>query len=193
MAHKVGARDKIRRFLEENVGRVITTQQIRDIAGISEYARRIRELRDEEGMQIHSHVDNVALKPGEYILVSLERTPAIGRGISPQRRNEILERNGFTCQNCGAGAGDPDPWNPGRKIRLHIDHIIPISQGGTDDPGNLRTLCSACNQGRSNLSAPSEGAKSLIARIRREPRSVQKEVYDFLHLRFSKSGEHTED
>lgn len=184
MARKLSARDKIREFLEKNVGRVVTTQELRDVAGISEYARRIRELRDEEGMQIHSHVDDTRLRPGEYILASLERTPAFGRSISPQQRSSILERNGFTCQQCGAGAGDPDPYNPGRTVRLHVDHIIPITQGGTDNPENLRTLCSACNQGRSNISMPSEGAMNLLARIRKEPRSVRKEIYEALHKQF---------
>lgn len=181
----MAAKDRIRIFLENNVGKVVTTQQIREVAAISEYARRIRELRDEEGMQIRSHVDRHDLKPGEYILVSLERTPSIERSISPQLRTDILERNGFTCQQCGAGPGDPDPSNPARKVRLHIDHIIPISQGGTNDRSNLRTLCSACNQGRSNIRMASEDAKNLLARIRRSPRSVQREVFEALQRQFN--------
>ena len=68
----MGARDKIREYLITNVGKVLTTQKIRKVAGISEYARRIRELRDEEGFQIKSHVDRADLKPGQYILETLE-------------------------------------------------------------------------------------------------------------------------
>lgn len=180
----MGARDKIRAFFETNVGIVVTTHQIADIAQIRDYQRRIRELRDEEGMQIRSHVDRHDLKPGEYLLESLQRVPVIGRGISPQLRNEILERNGFTCQLCGAGAGDPDPFNPGRKVRLHIDHIIPISQGGANEKENLRVLCSACNQGRSNIQTPTEDARNILARIRRTSRNVQKEVYEALKRTF---------
>lgn len=180
----MAAKDRIRLFFEQNVGNIVTTQQIREIAGISEYARRIRELRDEEGMQIFSHVDRHDLKPGEYVLESLDRTPSIERGISPQLRNEILERNGFTCQQCGAGPGDPDPFNPSRRVRLHVDHIIPISQGGTNDRENLRALCSACNQGRSNIRIASEDARNILARLRRAPRSVQREVYESLMRQF---------
>ncbi len=176
----MSARDRIRSFFEANVGKVLTTQQIREVGGISEYGRRIRELRDEEGMQILSHVDRHDLKPGEYLLLTLDRVPAIERGISPQLRIEILERNGFTCQLCGAGAGDPDPYNPKRKVRLHVDHIIPISQGGTDSRDNLRAVCSTCNQGRSNIQTPSESALTLLARIRRAPRLVQRELYEAL-------------
>lgn len=183
----MGARERIKKFFEENVGRIVTTHEIREVAGISEYARRIRELRDEEGYQIKSHKDRHDLKQGEYILESLERLPAIGRGISPQLRNEILERNGFTCQCCGGAPNDPDPFNPSRKLRLHIDHIIPISQGGTDNKDNLRVLCSACNQGRSNIQAPTETTKNVLARIRKLPRAVQREIYEILKKSFETS------
>ena len=180
----MGARDRIRNFFVSNVGKVVTTQKIRKIAGISEYARRIRELRDEEGFQIKSHVDRADLKPGQYILEDLERKPVISRTISPQLRNEILERNGFTCQLCGAGPGDADPFNPDRKVRLHIDHITPISQHGTDDRDNLRVLCSACNQGRSNVQLPSETALNILAKIRKLPKKEQKEIFTILKRKF---------
>ena len=180
----MGARDRIRDFFVANVGKVLTTQKIRKVGGISEYARRIRELRDEEGFEIKSHVDRADLKPGEYILETVELKPVISRTISPQLRNEILERNGFTCQLCGAGPGDPDPFNPNRKVRLHIDHVKPISQGGTDDQDNLRVLCSACNQGRSNVQPPSETALNILAKIRKLPKTEQKEVFMFLKRKF---------
>jgi len=180
----MGARDIIRAFFEKNVGKVVATQQIRRLAQVSEYARRIRELRDEEGMQIKTHHDRDDLKPGQYILETLERLPAISHGISPQLRNEILERNGYTCQLCGAGPGDADPYLPGRKVRLHIDHIIPLNQRGTNAEENLRILCSTCNQTRSNVQTASETARNLPARIRKSPRSVQFEVYKALRKRF---------
>lgn len=180
----MGARERIREFLIANVGNIITTQKIREVGGISEYARRIRELRDEEGYQIKSHVDRADLKPGEYILETLERKPVVARNISPQLRNEILERNGFTCQLCGAGPGDPDPFNPNRKVRLHIDHIKPISQGGTDNRDNLRVLCSACNQGRANIQPPSDTALNILGRIRKLSKTEQREIYEFLNRKF---------
>jgi 5-methylcytosine-specific restriction endonuclease McrA len=183
----MSARDKIRAFLEANVGKIVTTHDIAAVAQIRDYQRRIRELRDEEGMQIRSHIDRHDLRPGEYLLESLKRVPVVGRGISPQLRSEILERNGYTCQLCGAGPGDPDPFNPGRKVRLHIDHIIPISQGGTNDKENLRVLCSACNQGRANIQTPSEDARNIVARIRRTSRSVQREIYEVLKRTFGES------
>jgi len=180
----LGARDRIRDFFEKNVGKIVKTQEIRKVAGISEYARRIRELRNEEGMQIITHIDRHDLRPGEYVLETLKRKPVIGRGVSRQMRNEIMERNGYMCQLCGAGAGDPDPFNPNRKLRLHVDHIVPASQGGANDEDNLRVLCSACNEGRSNIQGPTETARNLLIRIRRNRRSVQREVYEALKKTF---------
>lgn len=185
----MSARDKLRYYFEAKVGQVVTTHELREVAGISAYARRIRELRDEEGMEIRTHVDRHDLKPGEYVLETLKRRPSIGRSISPKLRNEILERNGYTCQLCGACAGDPDPFNPSRKVRLHIDHINPSSHLGDEDRDNLRVLCSACNQGRSNIETPSESALNLISRIRRSPRSVQREVYQVLKRTFEPESE----
>ncbi|WP_179255459.1 HNH endonuclease [Burkholderia sp. HI2714] len=29
--------------------------------------------------------------------------------------------------------------------RLHLDHIVPLNQGGSNDPSNFQLLCAACN------------------------------------------------
>jgi len=188
MSRKKSARDKLREHFEAHVGEVLGKDELREVAGISEWARRVRELRDEEGMQIRTSTDREDLKPGEYVLESLERLPGIGRSVPPGLRSKILERNGYTCQLCGAGAGDPDPCHPGRKVRLHVDHIVPASQGGRTEEDNLMVTCSACNQGKMNIQSPSESAKNLIARIRKQPRAVQREVYEYLEKAFGCEG-----
>jgi hypothetical protein len=180
----MSARNRIKQFFEDNVGKIVTTHELSEVAGIRDYQRRIRELRNEYGMKIRSHVDRADLKPGEYLLESLELDPAIGRNITAQLRNLILERNGFTCQHCGASAHDADDLEPTKKVRLHIDHIIPISQGGTNDPSNLRVLCSNCNQGKSNVQSLGETALNILARLRKSSRSVRLEVFEALRKEF---------
>lgn len=178
----MSARDRIRKFFEENVGKVVTTHDLSNVAGIRDYQRRIRELQ--YGIKIRSHVDRADLKPGEYMLESLDLDPAIGRGISTQLRNKILERNGYTCQHCGTSAHDMDDLASGKKVRLHIDHIVPISQGGTNDPDNLRVLCSNCNHGRSNVQALGETALNVLARLQKSSRAVRMEVFEALKKEF---------
>ena len=180
-----GARGRIRAFLEAHVGEVVTTDQISEVAGIRDYQRRIRELRNEYGMQIRSYKDRTNLKPNEYLLESLKIDSMVARAISAQLRMEILEHNGFTCQLCGRTGGDPDPVDPAQKVRLVIDHIKPISQGGSNDRLNLRVLCTSCNHARANIESPSESVMNLLARIRKNPRDVQRQVFEALKRTFA--------
>lgn len=60
--------------------------------------------------------------------------------IKPKLRFNILERDKYTCQACGA--------TPQDGVTLEIDHIQPIAKGGTDDPSNLQVLCRECNAGK---------------------------------------------
>jgi hypothetical protein len=48
------ARSRIREYLQRYVGEVVSSEELMIVAGISEYARRIRELRVQEGFQILS-------------------------------------------------------------------------------------------------------------------------------------------
>lgn len=52
----------------------------------------------------------------------------------------MLKRDKFTCQYCGSKAPD---------AVLEIDHIEPVSKGGSDDLMNLITSCHDCNSGKS--------------------------------------------
>jgi hypothetical protein len=38
-------------------------------------------------------------------------------------------------------------------VRLTIDHVVPDTLGGSDDPTNLVTACSECNSGKSSMPA----------------------------------------
>jgi 5-methylcytosine-specific restriction endonuclease McrA len=144
-------------------------------------------LRDEEGYQILSHKDRENLKPGQYLLEASKRKPAFHRAISKETRAIVLERNGYTCQMCGAAAGDPDPFHEGRTIRLTMGHIIDKSKGGTDDVNNLRAICNACNEGLQNAAPQKPALITLLAQIRRATISDQKEVLKWLLQKFKHS------
>ncbi|HEY5411326.1 MAG TPA: HNH endonuclease, partial [Caulobacteraceae bacterium] len=63
-------------------------------------------------------------------------------GLSPAVRAFVLKRDGYACVYCHA---DDQP--------LHVDHVIPVTTGGTDEIENLATACQPCNL--------SKGAKML--------------------------------
>jgi HNH endonuclease len=181
----MGARDRLRDFFLSNLGRVLDSEELREAAGgISEWARRVRELRNEEGYLILTHNDRSDLKPGQYLLLTAKPEPAFERGISKETRAIVLDRNGFTCQMCGAGAGEPHPFDPSRKTRLHLGHIIDKSMGGTDDPSNLRAVCSVCNEGASNITPDRPTAIKLKAQIRKARGDDQIELLKFLIGKF---------
>ena len=185
----MGARDKLRSHFLANVGRVMEVEELRRVAGdITEWARRVRELRNEEGFQILTHNDRSELKQGQYLLEDPKPRPAFQRGISKELRAQVLGRNGFTCQMCGAVAGEPHPDDLGRRTRLHLGHIVDKSLGGTDDYANLRAICSVCNEGAANLTADRPTALKLLAQIRRSSATEQLEILKWLTKKYPKQA-----
>lgn len=184
MPKKKGSKAKLREFFYQHVGEILDSDTLRRVAGTSEWGRRVRELRNEEGMNIITHNDRSDLKPGQYLLVDTNPLPAFERSISKETRAYVLDRNGFTCQMCGAVAGEPHPYEPNRKTRLHIGHIIDKSLGGTGDPSNLRAICSVCNEGASNITLERPLANKLLAQIRRAPATEQLKVLEWLIKKF---------
>jgi hypothetical protein len=185
---RIGSKEKIRRFLLANIGRVIDSREIQEAAGGAvQYSRRLRELREQDGWPILSHNDSTELKPGQYILKEIPKTKkglVFSRNISAKLRAEVLDRNGFTCQMCGLTPGDIDPYTK-RKVRLHIGHIQDKSLGGKDELSNLRTLCSTCNQGAKNITTEKPSAIWLLSQIRRAGQDEQREVFKWLNKKFT--------
>lgn len=100
----------------------------------------------------------------------------------------VLDRNGFTCQMCGAAAGEPDASDPARKVRLHIGHVVDKTVGGDDSVGNLRALCSTCNEGARNLTLDRPSLMKLLIQVRRATKADQLEVYEWLQRKFGRAG-----
>ena len=61
--------------------------------------------------------------------------------VTPSLRYDVMRRDGFRCCLCGRTASD--------GIELEVDHIVPISKGGSTIGSNLQTLCRDCNRGKS--------------------------------------------
>lgn len=55
------------------------------------------------------------------------------RSISKKKLIAVMQKSNSTCVACGSTED------------LHVDHIIPLSRGGTNDLDNLQMLCSRCN------------------------------------------------
>jgi hypothetical protein len=67
----------------------------------------------------------------------MAKRPSTGKRL----RFDVFKRDAFTCQYCGA---QPP------QVVLVVDHIHPVSAGGTSEIHNLISACETCNQGKTN-------------------------------------------
>lgn len=65
--------------------------------------------------------------------------PRKRKKLSNALRFEVFKRDSFTCQYCGRKAPE---------IVLELEHIEPVSKGGSDELLNLITSCWQCNSGK---------------------------------------------
>jgi hypothetical protein len=86
-------------------------------------------------LEIHRQKWN-KLHNGKNKTVKNGRTP-----FTKSIRHEVFKRDSYKCIECGASKDDRC---------LHVDHIIPVSRGGTDELDNLQTLCEGCNLAKKN-------------------------------------------
>lgn len=92
----VGAVERIRLYLLENTGQIIDAKELEVVGGISQYARRVRELRVQDGYKIITGASipedsTIKLKPSQYIL--LEREPDLKAAHRWHIANRIRKSN----------------------------------------------------------------------------------------------------
>lgn len=74
---------------------------------------------------------------------SKRRRVALGERYSFR---QIAERDGWRCHLCGKRV--PDRPHKGRPLDGEIDHLVPVSAGGIDDPSNVALAHRRCNMSR---------------------------------------------
>lgn len=83
-------------------------------------------------------------KAAKKLRDALKRGANGGAAVRP---DAVFDRDGWLCQLCGVATpkelrGSHGPTAP------ELDHIKPVSKGGTHDMGNLQCLCRACNSAK---------------------------------------------
>lgn len=83
-----------------------------------------------------SEVDLAALTEKGFLLPGSEpkRAPWPSRHVSPEVRERVLASTGGACAKCGS------------RLKVEVDHVVPVSRGGTSDESNLQPLCRKCNR-----------------------------------------------
>ncbi len=83
------------------------------------------------------------------------------KSISKKLRFEVFKRDSFICQYCGKVAPN---------VILEVDHIEPVSKGGSNDLLNLITSCFDCNRGKTNTELNDD---SVVSKQRRQLELLQ--------------------
>lgn len=137
-------RDRLLDYLRMNVGRPVTGEELRYVAKeATEWARRVRELRSEEGWPIVTRSSGRPELPvGIYVLEQERQSPPHDRMISDGVRRDVLRRDGYQCQRC---QWDHDLWNRSDPRHLELHHIQHHESGGANTADNLVTLCTVCH------------------------------------------------
>jgi hypothetical protein len=137
-------KDKILKLLRAYVGEPIHSEVLRYVAGEgkSEWARRARELRTEEGWPVVTKsTGDPSLPVAVYMLAKDEQAPPHDRHIPADVRGVVMKRDDYSCR--WEGCGWPVGFNAEYDHRfLEVHHIQQHVHGGSNiDPDNLVTLC----------------------------------------------------
>lgn len=79
----------------------------------------------------------------------------MAKNKNKMHRFEIYSKDGFMCVYCHRRFTPPLNWDKKSAIHdgemfLEIDHVIPLSKGGTDRIENKQSLCQVCNNKKSD-------------------------------------------
>jgi len=138
---KISVTDKIIEYFRKNVGQEITGEELKYLAkDKKEWARRVRELRTEQGWPIatkNSGRDDLAI--GVYVLEEDRQAYEHDRSIPDAVKVAVLQRDGFRCAQCGWNRAMLSPEDPRKMLELH--HKKHHKDKGENSVENLVTLC----------------------------------------------------
>ncbi len=155
-------REKILRYLLANVGKQVSGEELRYVAGNkTEWARRIRELRTEFGWPVFTrNSGREDLPAGMYILEDNRQSHEHDRKIPDNIRVLVLERDNYTCCKCAWERNKLHKDDPRKFLELH--HIIHHVNKGSNTEENLLTLCNVCHDLIHKLDKNNAWSKSAI-------------------------------
>ncbi|MCB0195749.1 MAG: DEAD/DEAH box helicase family protein [Anaerolineae bacterium] len=90
------------------------------------------------------------------------------RELTEQEKVQVFVRDNYTCLCCGKTK------TKGKRVRLEVDHIIPVNFGGLTTIENSQTLCRTCNQAK--------GINEINFRVYKTPLSSSKACLELFDL-----------
>ena len=162
----VASDDHGRGFAEPNIIKWRVCANVDELT-LERIPRVVQELFEQDLITIYTDDDNSTLyqvkgwREGHYRKITRpsKLSPPPGWQEPRQRcsvvewhkkRRQVMKRDGYICQYCGAKA-------------KHVDHVIPFSRGGSDELDNLVAACAHCNFHKS-AQTPEEAGMTFITR-----------------------------
>ncbi|GIH26031.1 hypothetical protein Aph01nite_43410 [Acrocarpospora phusangensis] len=103
--------------------------------------------------------------------------------VSKSLRMQILRRDNYTCQACGAKAPN---------VELEVDHVLAEALGGTDEASNLQTLCDPCNSGKAATPPDAATVAKVAGDAARWAQAIEAAAERMLAARESQAAEHAQ-
>lgn len=196
--------DRMEAFFLDNVGRVVTREQILEVAANpttgkvpENWHQRLSELRTDFGYTIQSSRDTKELKRSEYRLVSAKKRTVAGKRvkISPATWKAVLDRAGDCCEwedggaRCGLKAGAIDPIGGG-TVQLTADHKTPHAMDpdtDADNPDAWQALCARHQVVKKNVWDHGTGKLNAYAIVQAAGEKTKRDIYKFLKAYFGKA------
>ena len=174
--------DWLRDYLLSNIGKPVSIDRIKAAIG-STWTTELNHLSVVEGLPIL--VSNTRLQGvTSVVLVSRVPQPKFEPNVAASLRRPQSAWRDLCCCQCGAAHGETDEYEPRRSVRMTIGYILDLTEGGSDDPSNLKAICSVCNEGAANITPDRPSAIKLLSQLRRAKASDQLEVLHWLIKKF---------
>ena len=142
------------KFLGENYKTVKTMSKAKSFPSAEEAYKYLDSNKDKISSDIYIVIDEKYcrkkrtspkiepdIKPDE--IISFAKMDTSERVKLPANvKEEVYKKSGGVCEICG---------KPLSKLNYTVDHIIPLSRGGTNEMSNLRAVHKTCNQIKGNF------------------------------------------
>ena len=123
-----------KKYLENQDQRILKSAQYRanNPEASKEYQRKYRKLNPESKRSSERR----------------RRANRFNNGFEYYKESEVLSLYGYVCHICNTDIDLAAPRLPGAsgwEVGLHIDHLVPLSKGGSDTIDNVRPAHGSCN------------------------------------------------
>ena len=97
------------------------------------------------------------------------------RKVSAAVKKQVAGTQRFTCASNVEGYSCPLNGNPFDEAGFEIDHIKPLSEGGSNEPSNLQALCLMCHRVKSNRASTGKEKPKKEKKVKEDVKPKEEE------------------